>query len=167
MTDSGAQRAYNFVKAGIIKGLSIGYQVDPAKVSYGDDGTRTLKEVRLFEISLVAGPCAPTAQVTSVKSLAQIETVLRTYRTCKVTDADLEQLRSIDVTLKSLLRRKSTLCQCGCAECLDGNCDDCSNDECVDESCEGSVKARQAAKELDLLKSFATELKSITGPTSL
>jgi hypothetical protein len=74
------------------------------------------------------------------------------------------QLRSIDVTLKSLLR-KNTLCDCNCEECLAGDCEDCSDDECDDPNCEGSVKARKARQEqLELLKSFAMELKSIVEP---
>jgi hypothetical protein len=37
--------------------------------------------------------------------------------------------------------------------------------DAVDPNCEGSVKARQAAEELALLKSFALELKGMTdGP---
>jgi hypothetical protein len=163
MTDSGAQRAYNFMKAGIVRGLSIGYQVDPAKVTYGDDGTRTLKEVRLFEISLTSVPCAPTAQVTSVKSLSQVERLLAGVKRADVTGDAAAQLRSIDATLKSLLR-KNTLCDCDCEECLAGDCEDCSDDECTDPNCEGSMKARKARQEeLALLKSFAMELKSIAG----
>ena len=110
----------------------------------------------------MAVPCAPTAQVTNVKSLAQIETVLRTYRPGSVTAADLDQLRNIDVTLKTLLR-KNTLCDCTCEECLAGDCADCSDDECIDPNCEGSMKARQAAEELAMLKSFDASLKAITG----
>ena len=47
MTDPGAQGAYNFIKNNVIKGLSIGYQVDPSKVTYAGDGTRTITEVNL------------------------------------------------------------------------------------------------------------------------
>jgi HK97 family phage prohead protease len=161
MTDAGAQRAYGFMRAKIIRGLSIGYTVDPAKVTYGGDGTRTLKEVRLFEVSLVAIPCAPTAQISSVKSLAQAESFLRTFRPGQVSPEDLEQLRSIDLTLKSLLR-KNTLCDCDCEECLAGDCEDCSDPECDDPSCEGNLqKARKAAEDLAALKSFAASLKSM------
>jgi hypothetical protein len=78
-----------------------------------------------------------------------------------VTAADLDQLRSIDLTLKTLLR-KDALCECDCPECSIGDCEDCSNLDCTDPNCEGSVKAQQQAEELALLKSFATELKRIT-----
>jgi HK97 family phage prohead protease len=60
MSDSGAQRVFDFMKANVIKGLSIGYQVDPANMTFSSDGmTRTLKSVRLFEVSLCAVPCNP------------------------------------------------------------------------------------------------------------
>jgi hypothetical protein len=161
MADPVAQRVYAHLKAGSIKGLSIGYTVDPAKVTYGDDGTRTLTEVRLFEISLVAVPCAPAAQVTSVKSLGQVEQLLSAIKHGEVTGDVAAQLRNIDAALKSLLR-KNTLCDCDCEECLAGDCEDCSNDECLDANCE-DTKARQAAEELATLKAFASELKSIAG----
>jgi phage head maturation protease len=54
----------------------------PENASYSDDGaTRTLKSVRLFEISLCAVPAAPGALVQSVKSLVQVETVMRKLST--------------------------------------------------------------------------------------
>jgi hypothetical protein len=45
---------------------------------------------------------------------------------------------------------------------LAGHCEDCSDPECTDPNCEGSVKARQAAEELAMLKAFEMELKGIT-----
>ena len=76
-------------------------------MTYGDDGTRTLKEVRLFEVSLVAVPCAPTAQVTSVKSLSQVERLLAGIKRGDVTGDTLTQLKGIDAALKSLLRKNT------------------------------------------------------------
>jgi len=72
------------------------------------------------------------------------------------------QLHNIDLTLKSPLR-KNVLCDCSCEECLACHCEDCSDDECVDPNCEGSVKARQDAEELALLKSFALSIKNAVG----
>jgi hypothetical protein len=71
------------------------------------------------------------------------------------------QLRSIDLALKTLLR-KNTVCDCNCEACLAGHCEECSDGECTDVNCEGSVKVRQAAEDLKLLKAFARELKGIT-----
>lgn len=42
------------------------------------------------------------------------------------------------------------------------DCEDCSDPDCTDLNCGGGVKASQKAKELALLKSFATSLKYIT-----
>jgi HK97 family phage prohead protease len=102
--DPAAQRAYTHLKAGSIKGLSIGYSLPygEGKITYGDDGTRTLKEIHLHELSLVAIPANPKAQVTAVKSLVDVEHVLRTLRDAK--DADVVMhLRAIDAQLKRLL----------------------------------------------------------------
>jgi HK97 family phage prohead protease len=164
MADPAAQRAYAHLKAGSIRGLSVGFSLPPEssrKVSYGPDGTRTIREIKLWEVSLCAIPANPAAQVTSVKSLAQVETVLRTLRPGEVSASDLEQLRSIDLALKSLLR-KNTLCDCDCEECLAGDCADCSDPECDDPNCDANLeKSRKAAEELALLKSFAASLKSM------
>jgi len=165
MTDSGAQRAYQFMKAGVIRGLSIGYSIGTGEgaVSYSDNGNvRRLRSLRLHECSLVAVPCNQNALVNSgsIKSLAQVEKVLRSYRPGDMKGSDLDQLRAIDLALKSLLR-KDALCECDCEECLAGDCADCSDPECTDPNCEGSVKAMQDAKDLELLKSFAAELKRI------
>lgn len=46
---------------------------------------------------------------------------------------------------------------------MSGHCEDCTDLECTDPNCEGSVKARQAAEDLKLLKAFAMELKGTTG----
>ena len=109
-----------------------------------------MTEVRLFEISLVAVPAAPTAQITSVKSLSQVERLLSQIKHSDVTDdaALAAQLHNIDLTLKSLLRKKAFLTGAVAQDRLAGDCADCSDDECVDPSCEGSIKARQAAEGL-------------------
>jgi hypothetical protein len=98
-----------------------------------------------------------SAQYTSFSTVA-----LNAYRPGEVTAADLDQLRSIDVALKTLLR-KDGACECDCEECLAGDCEDCSNPDCEDPNCEGSVKPRQDAEDLKLLKAFAIELKGSTG----
>lgn len=61
-----AREAYSLLAAKAIDGLSIGY----APVSYqidADTGIRKLKEVELFEISLVTMPANPNAQISVVK----------------------------------------------------------------------------------------------------
>lgn len=104
MEDPAAQRAYAHMKAGSIKGLSIGYAVPQGegKVSYRDDGTRVLKEVHLYEVSLVAIPANPRAQVTGVKILGDVRHMLKTMGG-EVTAGQLSELLEIDRELKRLL----------------------------------------------------------------
>jgi uncharacterized protein len=165
ISDPAAKRAYDHLRFGSIRGLSIGYQVDPANVTYSDDGAvRTLKSIRLFEISLCAVPANQNAIVTSVKTLGQIENVLRSYRPGSVTAADLDQLRSIDSMLKGLLR-KNIGCSCPCGDCVDGNCDGCDDqcDECDGDACSGCVAARaDDAAIADALTAAAADLKKLT-----
>ena len=59
------KEAYSRLRKRIVKGLSIGYRaVDHVM----DRGIRVLKSIDLFEVSLVAVPMNPRAQVASVKS---------------------------------------------------------------------------------------------------
>ena len=159
LADPAAQRAYTHMKAGTVRGMSIGYDVPrgQGKVTYSDDGTRTLKEIKLYEISLVAIPANPKAQVTSVKSLSDVEHVLRSIT--DASDADVvHQLKSIDAQLRRLLSRKDSNCECDCPECQAGTCADCSDPDCVDENCDANFAD---VEELAALKQLATSLKSL------
>jgi HK97 family phage prohead protease len=60
-----AKKAYLLLKAKIVKGLSIGYDAIKAQVI---DGVRHLKEIRLWEGSVVTFPMNTLAMVTSVKA---------------------------------------------------------------------------------------------------
>ncbi len=62
-----AREAYALLKAGVIRGLSIGYSVKRAKRNI-DTGVRELLDVELWEVSLVTMPANEAAQVTVVKS---------------------------------------------------------------------------------------------------
>ena len=59
------REAYTLVKSGVIKGLSIGFEAIKKQV---DKGIRRLKEIRLYEGSIVTFPMLPIAQITAVKS---------------------------------------------------------------------------------------------------
>ena len=61
-----AREAYALLKAGAIRGLSIGFTVQKAKQNI-DTGTRELLQVDLWEVSLVTLPANEAAQVTVVK----------------------------------------------------------------------------------------------------
>jgi len=80
-TDAG-RRAHSHVKAGDVRGLSIGYSIYPDGFTYNNDGTRTLKAIDLREISLVAIPAQRRAGITAVKSFssrAELESILREH----------------------------------------------------------------------------------------
>jgi HK97 family phage prohead protease len=55
------------MKQGAVKGLSIGFETVKAKVDE-KNGTRTIKEIRLWEVSLVTFQACPGAEVSDVKS---------------------------------------------------------------------------------------------------
>lgn len=59
-----AQKAYGLMRRGVLKGLSIGYDAVKEDVK---DNTRYLKEVKLWEVSLVTFPMNQSAGVQSVK----------------------------------------------------------------------------------------------------
>jgi uncharacterized protein len=67
LSDPTAQKAHTFMKAGVVKGLSIGY--DTVQATYVGD-VRHLTEVKLWEISCVTFPMNESAMVTGVKALS-------------------------------------------------------------------------------------------------
>lgn len=60
-----AQEAYLLIKNRIVKGLSIGFESVKDSIQ---NGVRSLKEIRLYEGSIVTFPMNEAAQITSVKS---------------------------------------------------------------------------------------------------
>lgn len=71
--DMGVQRAkeaYSLLKSGVLRGLSIGY--DSVKEVW-EGSTRILKELRLWEVSLVTFGANPLALVTDVKAVVPFQ----------------------------------------------------------------------------------------------
>ncbi|PZN06638.1 MAG: HK97 family phage prohead protease, partial [Bacillota bacterium] len=64
------REAYELLKMGAIRGLSIGYDVIKQKT---EGGVRRLKELRLWEISVVTFPANPAAAVAAVKSVVPFQ----------------------------------------------------------------------------------------------
>jgi len=62
-----AREAYSLLKSGAINGLSIGYMPTDYSTDY-ESGVRFLKQVELWEVSLVTFPANPQAVVSSLKS---------------------------------------------------------------------------------------------------
>lgn len=149
MSDPAAIRAHAHLRAGSIKGLSIGYSVPDGKAEIQRDGTRVLREIHLHEISLVAVPADPRAQVLSVKDVSRVLSSLR------VDEVPADDKATLLAALRKLLGTKDALCECDCPECLAGDCAQCSNEDCTDPNCEGSQ-----AETLSALRSLAAELRS-------
>lgn len=104
MDDPNAQRVHRHLVAGSVKGVSIGFTVPQGegKVAYRDDGARILKEIRLHELSVVAVPAAPRAQITTVKSLVDVRFALKSLGS-DVDNDQLLELLEIDRELRRLL----------------------------------------------------------------
>jgi len=64
-----AREVRALVKAGAVRGLSIGFQTKDAKARPG--GGRTIKRLELLEVSLVTIPMHPGARVTAAKDALQ------------------------------------------------------------------------------------------------
>lgn len=64
-----AREVHALVKAGAVRGLSIGFLTKKAVARPG--GGRTIKSLELFEVSLVTVPMHPGARVTSAKSAVE------------------------------------------------------------------------------------------------
>jgi HK97 family phage prohead protease len=107
MADPIAQRAYVHLKGKTIKGLSIGFQIPSGagRVAYRDDGVRIIKEIRLLEVSLVAVPAQPKAQITGVKSLGDVRTLLKGIEEAE--PEDVRELAEISGELKRLLAKQT------------------------------------------------------------
>jgi HK97 family phage prohead protease len=102
MSDPVARRAYEHLKAGTVRGLSIGY--DPMKSTPRPDGGRTLNEVKLYEVSLVTFPMNQAATITGVKQLPDVLQVLEGLSAADLDDDEtVDQLHAIDCALKRLL----------------------------------------------------------------
>ena len=74
-----AQRVFKLIKAGIAQGLSIGFQTVRKDFQ---NGIRYLKEINLYEASVVVFPMNEAALITSVKGIdhARIEAALQSFK---------------------------------------------------------------------------------------
>jgi len=74
MVVSKARESHALMKDDVLKGLSVGYSTVVSEYD-SDKDIRYLKEVRLWEVSLVTFPMNPLAQVTAVKNMTVKELI--------------------------------------------------------------------------------------------
>lgn len=107
-----AMKAYTLLKAGIVKGLSIGYEAVSWEWRKSDDPdawpTRVIKEAKLWETSVVTFPMNEQAMVTAVKSVDQalldfFEAEISAGRQLSAKQLDL--LRKANAHLSALLAK--------------------------------------------------------------
>lgn len=98
-----AKEKRSLMMQGVIKGMSIGYEAIKAPLI---DGIRKLKEVRLWEVSLVVFPANRKAIVGSIKSMAELSEMLDSILTMDVKTIDKDQR---DMAKKAIERIQTLL----------------------------------------------------------
>lgn len=104
LTVQRAREAYDLLKAGVIRGLSIGYKAIADKTKF-IKGVRHIAEIKLYEGSVVTFPMLPVAQVTNVKAeqKADFMTELELAQTYAMRHMMIESLcRALDSTVWSM-----------------------------------------------------------------
>lgn len=67
------REVYALAKQGVLTDMSIGYSVKDFDIK---DGIRELKEIELWEISVVSEPANPKAKITAVKSINELKDII-------------------------------------------------------------------------------------------
>lgn len=62
---------FELMRDEVLDQMSIGYSVIPGKVDFDEDGTRRIKELKLYEFSVVTFPMNEDAVITGVKSVRE------------------------------------------------------------------------------------------------
>ena len=75
LEDPLAKKAHRLVRAGLVTGLSIGYDTLRGGAQILENGIRKLTDLKLWEISVVTFGANPLAQVESIKALSAAESV--------------------------------------------------------------------------------------------
>jgi HK97 family phage prohead protease len=101
-----AQEKYEMAKEGILDSNSIGYRVIQA--DYEENGLRLLKEIQLYEGSLVTIPANHTAKVTDVKRAKRLIGFLR-KQTDEVSQIVADELQSMLLQMEKYEERLTEL----------------------------------------------------------
>lgn len=98
-----AREIYALAKQGVISDLSIGYSIDDFELR---DGVRYLKDLTLWEISMVNEPANPKAKITQVKSITELKDEIKTKRDLEEVLRDAGFSRSSAKFITSLVDSK-------------------------------------------------------------
>lgn len=114
LDDPNAQRAYLYIKARIVKGLSIGFETVKDSI---EKGIRHLKEIKLYEGSIVTFPMNEMALITSVKKDGEekgdFNEELQEYQTLDAYYQMMEALRNaMSSTVWSDMEREEKIALC-------------------------------------------------------
>lgn len=96
-----AKIAYALVQVGAVRGFSIGYKTIDYEIDRGT-GMRRLKEVELYEVSLVTIPMLPEAQVSGLKTDFDARALERALRAEGFSESEAK--RAVAVARKMDLR---------------------------------------------------------------
>lgn len=79
MEDATARKAHAHMKAGSVRGMSIGFDILPGGAEIMESGIRVLKALKLWEISVVTWGMNPLASITSAKERARQCATIRDF----------------------------------------------------------------------------------------
>lgn len=103
LEDPDGQRAHQRAKRGIVKGVSICFDIPNQDSITWKGPVRHIHEVRMHEISLVAIPAQPGARILSVKSVAEAARFFDGLTDERVGGEELEALKVIQKHVNKLL----------------------------------------------------------------
>jgi HK97 family phage prohead protease len=130
-----AREAYSLIKQGAVKGLSIGYDVIKEKY---EKGVRLLKELRLWEVSLVTFPMNTLSTIVDVKENTSYNEEGEEYK-----NLDKKQIQlAIDILTKMLN-------QTGVVE----------DEKTVEDILESKNETKDEGNEINLMKDVFDEIK--------
>jgi HK97 family phage prohead protease len=69
------KEAYALLKMGALNGLSIGFRTVPGTSTYNDDGVRVVRQVDLWEVSVVTFQANKAATVTNIKAAPDLDEI--------------------------------------------------------------------------------------------
>jgi HK97 family phage prohead protease len=125
------QDIFQAVKRGDLRDCSFAFDV-PQSGERWKGNERTLTDVNLFDVSIVAHAAYPQTQV-AVRHAFGSRVQLWEPRYEDIA-TDLRNWKRLE-ELRDVIEEDDETCGCNCDPCREGNCADCTSEDC-DESCE-------------------------------